>query len=116
MILNGKAKETFNEWFFNYYNKDKISIAPFNHELMFEKLQELIQNAYIIEWFKSINILISIELDQTSYPKYQYRIVEYEHFGNFEDLKCDGLYSSKEMAEIEAIIEANGIFNSKTDN
>ena len=111
MILKGKAKYEFDKWFFKYYNKEKISIAMFNHETMFVGLQELVQNAYIIEWFKSFNTLIVIDLDQTSYPKYQFRILKYEDFGNYETLFVDGLFSSKEQSEIEAIKKANELFN-----
>lgn len=111
MILKGKGKDEFDKWFFKYYNKDKASIAMFNHETMFAGFQELVQNAYIVEWFKSLNVLIVNDLDQTSYPKYQFRILKYEDFGNYETLFVDGLFSSKEQSEIEAIKKANEFFN-----
>ncbi len=111
MILKGKAKDAFDKWFFKYYNKDKVSVAMFNHETMFVGFQEITQNSYIIEFFKSLNVLIIIDLDQTSYPKFQCRIVKYEDFGNYETLFTDGLFSSKEESEKEAIKKANELFN-----
>ena len=60
MKLTEKAKEEFEKWFFKYYNKDKISVAMFSHEVVFSNLQELAQNAYITEWFDTIGITVDV--------------------------------------------------------
>lgn len=46
------------------------------------------------------NIVIEINLDQTSYPKYCFSVYKYSDFGNWEDIKNPdwGLYGKYESA------------------
>jgi hypothetical protein len=46
------------------------------------------------------NLIIIIQLDQTSYPKYCFNLYKYEDFGNYEEIKILnwGLYRNYEKA------------------
>jgi hypothetical protein len=66
-MLNGKAKEEFEKWFFNYYNKDKVSVAMVNHDVIFKSLQEIVQQSYIIEWFDSIGYFLDRDMAERNY-------------------------------------------------
>ena len=104
MKLTGKTKDNFEKWFFEYYNKDKTSVAMFNHETMFKSLQELIQNAYIIDFFDSvgINILLTCEFD------FGYEILD-KRYEVIEQVKK--WYETRQEATNQAIITANKLYN-----
>ncbi|NRT11512.1 hypothetical protein [Flavobacterium sp. 14A] len=54
-----KVDLDFQKWFYNYFNKDKISVAAFNHEELFNNFQNIAKNAYLTEWFREIHNLHS---------------------------------------------------------
>ena len=75
-----------------YHNQGMASLAP---------TQSLLQR-----WLRERhNVIVDIQLDQTSYPKYCFNIYRYEDFGNWEDVANPewGLYSSYEKALEEAL-------------
>lgn len=98
MILTGKAKEDFLNQFWGQFPKD-----------------ELLQNAYIIEWFDSVGIYIQ--------PKRFTHCLEFQdwyfiitdkkgiHLNNFLEnrIKID----SRQQATEQAIIKANEIYNER---
>lgn len=53
------------------------------------------------KWLREVhNIIIVIQLDQTTYPKYCFNVYKYKDFGNWEDINNPdwGLYSKYEGA------------------
>lgn len=54
------------------------------------------------------NVIIDVQLDQISYPKYCFNVYKYEDFGNWEDIDNPdwGLYSSYEKALKDALVLA----------
>ncbi len=58
------------------------------------------------KWLRDKGIIIEIQLDQTSYPKYCFDIYKYKHFGNYEKINNPdwGLYSSYEKALESALL------------
>jgi len=102
-MLTDRAKTHFESW--AYLNDFRFAM----------NLKPLFKNTVIIEWLESVGLLIEIGIDQTSAPKFDYKILKYEHFGNYEyafvDLGSDGLYRSQQEAIEQAIVKANEIYN-----
>jgi hypothetical protein len=59
LVFSKQANEDFHKWFYNYYNKDKISVGAFNHEELFNNFQNIIKNAYLTDWFREVHNLHS---------------------------------------------------------
>jgi hypothetical protein len=58
------------------------------------------------KWLREKNIIIDIQTDQTSYPKYCFNAYKYEHFGNWEEIENTdwGLYSTYESVLDTALL------------
>ncbi len=105
--MNGQAKIDFEKWFFEYYNKDKTSVAMFNHEAMFNNFQEIVKQAYIISWFDSVGIYINtsgLTLSKTF-------IVDISVNSNCE-FNFDG-FTSRQQATEKALEKAVELYNLK---
>lgn len=75
-----------------YHNQGLATLAP---------TQSLLQ-----KWLREKhNVIIDVQLDQTSYPKYCFNVYKYEDFGNWEDIDNPdwGLYSTYEKAVEDAL-------------
>jgi hypothetical protein len=108
-MLNGKAKEEFEKWFFNYYNKDKISVAMVNHDVIFKSLQEIVQQSYIISWFDSVGIYIYIDIARFSQSEYgSTATIWYNVFRDFYEIDN---FKTRNQATTKAIEKAVEIFN-----
>lgn len=109
VLLTGKCLEDFQKWFFEYYNKDKVSIAMFNHETMFNTFQPIIKNAYFIEWFDNIGITVDI-MPRMNEDKVVFEPNTFclKHEITTEDfVQFDNRFDAK----IKAIEKANEIYN-----
>ncbi len=64
----------------------------------------LYQQAF--RWFKEkYNLLHEIQIDRTTEPKFCFDIFQYEHFGNYEEIRIGEwyLYRTQEEAELECL-------------
>ncbi|MFV0232788.1 hypothetical protein OBK30_06950 [Empedobacter falsenii] len=87
MILNGKCKEKFLEWF----------SEP---ETYFYRLNNTCQNALIIEFFDSVGVYIEIIRNE---GYFEYIVMEEWDYG----------FESRQEATIQAIKKANDIYNAR---
>ena len=59
-------------------------------------------------WFKEKhNLFHEIQIDRTAEPKFCFDIFQYEHFGNYEEIRIGEwyLYRTQEEAELECLKE-----------
>lgn len=66
----------------------------------------LYQQAF--RWFKEKhNLFHEIQIDRTAEPKFCFDIFQYEHFGNYEEIRIGEwyLYRTQEEAELECLKE-----------
>ena len=93
MILTGKCKEKFLEW----YNEP---------ETYFYGLNKTCQNALIIEFFDSVGVYIYLETGTYfNKPNFRYKIIT-------NDDTCIGYKEySRQESTIQAIKKANDIYN-----
>ena len=57
-------------------------------------------------WFREkYNLFCEIQIDRTTAPKFCFNIFQYEHFGNYEDIRIGEwyLYRTYEEAELECL-------------
>lgn len=118
MKLTGKAKEDFDDWL--YENYDKCQIRPqeevywhhFSNELtlydIYEKLPLSLKQQLIIEWFDSVGIYINIEYYHKRWYLY---LIPKTGIGNYL-IDMNEFYSRQEATK-QAIIKANEIYNEK---
>lgn len=91
MILTGKCKEKFLEW----YNEP---------ETYFYRLNKTCQNALIIEWFDSVGIYIDVRIEfEDSFVL--------KTFNSYAEDDYVGNYSNRQEAIKQAIIKVNEIYN-----
>ena len=66
----------------------------------------IVTQSSLQKWLREKNVIIEIQLDQTSYPKYCFNVYKYEDFGNWEDINNPdwGLYYSYEKALEDALV------------
>jgi len=102
-MLTDKTLCHFENW--AYLNDYRFSL----------RLKRSFKIVAIIEWMESEGFLIEIGVDQTTVPKYDYKLIRYEHFGNYEKLASDGLFRSREEASVEAIMKFDRIYNNKAN-
>ena len=99
MILTGKAKEDFLEYYNNHSIKYLLSWTDF------DDLPLVVKNALIIEWFDSVGIYINIEN------------LYYQSWWYYKVKKCPDTYkqvimqNTRQEATEEAIKKANEIYN-----
>jgi hypothetical protein len=75
------------------YNYDSISAPTFSQAF---------------RWFKEKhNLFHEIQIDRTAEPKFCFDIFQYEHFGNYEEIRIGEwyLYRTQEEAELECLKE-----------
>ena len=112
MILNGKAKEEFEKWYF----ETKCSSSMKFEELLPHHINDVfgwlykqsltIQNALIIEFFDSIEIIIQIHNvcdDWWFRVKSKTKTIKSEKYNE---------YKNRQQATIQAIEKANDLYNS----
>ncbi len=118
MILNGKAKEDFENYVLNKElgHDSEVLISVYNQETLFidyKDVKETLLNALIIEWFDSVGIYIIISPSDN--PKnWFYTILGedilspfYQMYQSLDD------FENRQEAIIQAIKKANEIYNSK---
>ena len=99
MILTGKAKEDFIEYYNNHSIKYLLSWTDF------DDLPLVVKNALIIEWFDSVGIYINIEN------------LYYQSWWYYKVKQCPDTYeqvimqNTRQEATEEAIKKANEIYN-----
>lgn len=93
MILNGKCKEMFLEW----YNEP---------ETYFYRLNKTCQNALIIEFFDSVGIYIDIRIEFND-------SFVLKTFDSYAEDDYVGTYSNRQEATIQAIKKANDLYNER---
>ena len=67
-------------------------------------LAPLYQQAF--RWFREkYNLFHEIQIDRTAEPKFCFDIFQYEHFGNYEEIRIGEwyLYRTQEEAELECL-------------
>jgi hypothetical protein len=107
MILTGKSKENFLQWYSDNY------LIYFNH---YKKKPTLI-NALIIEWFDSVGMIIHTNIDIET-KKWGYELFYIIAYGNLKenDFHLDipteyDKFNTRQEATEQAIIQANEIYN-----
>ena len=99
MILTNKTLEHFLEWKANNKNLSTIEVLDFKH------LSVTIQNALIIEFFDSIEIIIQIHNvcdDWWFRVKSKTKTIKSEKYNE---------YKNRQQATIQAIEKANDLYN-----
>ena len=105
MILTGKAKEDFLEYYNNHSIKYLLSWT------YFDDLPLVVKNALIIEWFDSVGIYINTtyeEFEDIQVKKLPVLVKTWSVWVN-EELLID--FNSRQEATEEAIKKANEIYN-----
>ena len=105
MILTGKAKEDFLEYYNNHSIKYLLSWTDF------DDLPLVVKNALIIEWFDSVGIYVNTtyeEFEDIQVKKLPVLVKTWSVLVN-EELLID--FNSRQEATDEAIKKANEIYN-----
>jgi len=94
MILTGKAKEDFIEWYKRKYNTTFMT--------------PLYENFHIIEWLDSVSFYIEIDLihKEDNMKAFTFSLSFKDYFAY-----CDKEFSSREEVIERAIINANKLYN-----
>lgn len=108
MILNGKAKEEFLEWYFNTYLKKNKYILIKDIEELFLSIEPVFQNVLIIEWFDSVGIYIYFNTGTyVLTPNFRYEVI------TEDNIYIGYKENSRKEATIQAIKKANKIYNER---
>lgn len=115
MILNGKAKEGFWKWYLSEPILKFNKLFPM-HKTSGEKvirvnflaMSETCQNALIIEWFDSVDIMITIS--SIYYDSHHFNWLIFDR--NLNTIQPKNGYETRSKATTEAIKTANEIYNS----
>lgn len=77
------------------YNEDFLCISQPTYSQAFRWLRE------------KYNLFHEIQIDKTTEPKFCFDIFQYEHFGNYEEIRIGEwyLYRTQEEAELECLKE-----------
>ena len=111
MILNGKAKEDFEKWYFENHCSSNIKFEDLLPHHIYDvfgwlyKQSLTIQNALIIEFFDSIEIIIQIHNvcdDWWFRVKSKTKTIKSEKYNE---------YKNRQQATIQAIEKANDLYN-----
>lgn len=103
----------FDEPCFGYYTGDKrhLVLRP-GMDRRNEELNDIVCTAptfsSAFRWFRDkCNLFCEIQIDRTTEPKFCFDIFQYEHFGNYEEIRIGEwyLYRTQEEAEIECLKE-----------
>lgn len=133
MILTDKAREDFNDWYWNVWFEDKERESYQSKEEALYALNYtdvVFMNAILIEWLDSVGIYISTDyavIDDSTLA-FVYSIVKYleegkgrkkdswdfiERIDSFDGYSTD-YYADRQEATRQAIIKANEIYNETT--
>ncbi len=85
-----------------HYGPTKELISNYTEDLRIAA--PLYQQAF--RWFKEKhNLFYEIQIDRTTEPKFCFDIFQYEHFGNYEEIRIGEwyLYRTQEEAELECL-------------
>ncbi|WP_291076389.1 MULTISPECIES: hypothetical protein [unclassified Empedobacter] len=104
MILTGKCKEKFWEW---YKNREGKTLTPKELELISE---EVLQNALIIDFFDSVGIYI--EIHYSSFLGNRFLCI----VNTNENHKVTSFQNNRHQAIKKAIKKANDLYNSRYEN
>lgn len=69
-------------------------------------------------WFRDThNLIHEIQIDRTSQPKFCYAILQYEHYGNYEEIRIREwyLYRTYEEAELACLENLIEVVESKSE-
>ena len=111
MILNGKAKEDFEKWYFENHCSSNIKFEDLLPHHIYDvfgwlyKQSLTIQNALIIEFFDSIEIIIQIHNvcdDWWFRVKSKTKTIKSEKYNE---------YKNRQQATKQAIKKANDLYN-----
>lgn len=95
----------YDEPYFRYYdNKGKL----FYNALILSNYLHAPTFSQVFRWFKEKhNLFHEIQIDRTAEPKFCFDIFQYEHFGNYEEIRIGEwyLYRTQEEAELECLKE-----------
>ena len=109
MILNGKAKEEFEKWYWNEWFDDKERNYYEEKEIAVKALyttDTVFLNALIIEFFDSVDIYIYLETaTYVLKPNFRYKII------TDDDTIIGFKENSRQEATIQAIKKANDLYN-----
>ena len=117
MILNGKAKEDFEKWYFENHCSSNIKFEDLLPHHIYDvfgwlyKQSLTIQNALIIEFFDYKNIFIEVSgiFYQGFEPEFNYNIQEK---GTLNGINGE-VFNSRQEATIQAIKQAIKIYNER---
>ena len=116
MILNGKAKEDFEKWYFENHFSSNIKFEDLLPHYIYDvfgwlyKQSLTIQNALIIKFFDSIENIIQIHNvcdDWWFRVKSKTKTIKSEKYNE---------YKNRQQATIQAIEKANDLYNSRYEN
>ena len=77
-------------------------------DLPLNSAERISEQALVLRWFREkYNLFCEIQIDRTTAPKFCFNIFQYEHFGNYEEIRIGEwyLYRTQEEAEIECLKE-----------
>lgn len=113
MILTGKAKEDFlNFYWDNYIGKTRCISTKEDSEDFFNSLIKPLKPALIMEWFDSVGIFITIEYNDIAY-KFQWNL---GFNPRKKDVFSQAIYANRNESSLSAIERANEIYNSNYGN
>ena len=100
----------FNQPCFGYYTGDKkhLQLRP-NMGRMNEPSDDVPTAptfSQAFRWFREkYNLFCEIQIDRTAEPKFCFDIFQYEHFGNYKEIRIGEwyLYRTQEEAELECL-------------
>ncbi|MCT4135031.1 hypothetical protein HZP67_09865 [Elizabethkingia anophelis] len=113
--MEGKAKETFEKW---YLEKSRLHMGvdnPYYDEMLllsFKNTEDIIKNAYYIEWLDSVGIYVDIEfLRKNVKDEALFVSGTTDELNGFQALGVE--YKSRQSATEAAIKKAVEIYNEK---
>lgn len=108
MVLTGKAKDSFKKYFISNYDYDESRYLNLKPDMSilegFFRMPLAMQYGVYVDWFDSVNIQISILLNEKEQFAYCIECPDY--------LEMDG-FSDRTDAREEAIVTANEVYNAR---
>jgi len=99
----------------HYHNAELIYHIHTNNEMQrFRYASPLYQQTF--RWFREKhNLFHEIQIDRTTEPKFCFDVFQYEHFGNYKEIRIGEwyLYRTQEEAELECLKELIEIVKEK---
>ena len=97
-------------WWYDFekeLRKDRIGVESINSKYFIDsKSCSAPLYSQSFRWFREKhNLFHEIQIDRTAEPKFCFDIFQYEHFGNYEEIRIGEwyLYRTQEEAELECL-------------